>query len=202
MRRDPEATYSGAAAGQCSGCLGRCSRGIGRRGWYWPDPLRRTAVLLDPPAGCDVSGWPLVMASDGSFYLKPDAGLILASPADEHPSQACDAQPEELDIAYAVHYAQQALQQCGRSSTAGPAWQFCCRPYPVIGFCPEFGRIFWVAGQVVMVSRQHPPRRGWRPLSCWAAVCRSTSNRQAFDPAWVSRVDSRQMAPHNAGQLA
>jgi D-arginine dehydrogenase len=112
-------------------------------------PLRRTAVLLDPPAGCDVSAWPLVIASDGSFYFKPDAGLILVSPADEHPSAPCDAQPEELDIAYAVHFAQQALQLQVRQvkhSWAGLR-NFTPDRTPVIGFAADAEGFFWLAGQ-------------------------------------------------------
>jgi D-arginine dehydrogenase len=112
-------------------------------------PLRRTAVLLDPPAGCDVSAWPVVMASDGSFYFKPDAGLILVSPADEHPSAPCDAQPEELDIAYAVHFAQQALQLEVRQvkhSWAGLR-NFAPDRTPVIGFAADSEGFFWLAGQ-------------------------------------------------------
>ena len=112
-------------------------------------PLRRTAVLLDPPVGCDVSAWPLVMGADGSFYLKPDAGLILASPADENPSMACDAQPEELDIAYAVDFAQKALNldvKQVRHSWAGLR-TFARDRTPVIGFDPCADGFFWLAGQ-------------------------------------------------------
>ncbi len=112
-------------------------------------PLRRTAVLLDPPVGCDVSAWPLVMAADGSFYLKPDAGLILASPADENPSLACDAQPEELDIAYAVDYAQKALNldvKQVRHRWAGLR-TFARDRTPVIGFDSRVAGFFWLAGQ-------------------------------------------------------
>jgi D-arginine dehydrogenase len=151
-------------------------------------PLRRTAVLLDPPEGCDVSNWPLVMASDGSFYLKPDAGLILASPADEHPSQACDAQAEELDIAYAVHYAEQALQLEVRQvkhSWAGLR-NFVADRTPVIGFAPRSEGFFWIAGQ------------GGHGIQTASAAARlaaslilgkplpSDLKQAGFDAAWVS----------------
>jgi len=112
-------------------------------------PLRRTVVLLEPPETCDVSGWPLLLASDGSFYLKPDAGLILVSPADEHPSQPCDARPDEIDIACAVHHAQQALQVEFR--TVKHSWSglrnFVADRTPVIGFAPDAEGFFWLAGQ-------------------------------------------------------
>ena len=65
-------------------------------------PLRRTAVLVDPPAGTNIAHWPAVIDIDEEFYFKPDAGKLLISPADETPVEACDAQPEELDVAIAI----------------------------------------------------------------------------------------------------
>jgi D-arginine dehydrogenase len=159
--------------------------GVGRIGLM---PLRRTAVLLDPPAGCDVSNWPLVLASDGSFYLKPDAGLIFASPADEHPSRACDAQPEELDIAYAVHYAQQALQLEVRQvkhSWAGLR-NFVADRTPVIGFAPDSEGFFWLAGQGGH-GIQTAPAAARLAASLLLQDGTPTDLEQAgFDPAWVS----------------
>ena len=52
--------------------------------------------------------WPLVVDIDEEFYFKPDAGLLLLSPADETPSAACDTQPEEWDIALAMDRFQRA----------------------------------------------------------------------------------------------
>lgn len=66
------------------------------------EPKRRTALLLQPPAGLAVKRWPMVFAIDESFYFKPDAGKLLVSPADETPSTPCDAQPDDLDVAIAV----------------------------------------------------------------------------------------------------
>ena len=77
------------AAGAWAGVLG-ATAGLGDRGLT---PLRRTAVLIDPPDGVEVSNWCHVDDVGGDFYFKPDAGLILASPVDETPSPPCDAQP-------------------------------------------------------------------------------------------------------------
>lgn len=112
-------------------------------------PLRRTAVLVDPPKAFDISAWPLLFASDASFYLKPDAGLLLASPADEHPSAPCDAQPEELDVAYAAHYVQEALDieiKQVRHKWAGLR-NFVADRSPVVGFDKGVKNFFWVTGQ-------------------------------------------------------
>ncbi|MDB5367717.1 MAG: FAD-dependent oxidoreductase, partial [Rhodospirillales bacterium] len=65
-------------------------------------PMRRTAILLDAPVGKPVENWPMVIDSQEQFYFKPDAGMLLVSPADETPSAPCDAQPDEIDVAIAV----------------------------------------------------------------------------------------------------
>ena len=43
----------------------------------------------------------MLLDVDEQFYLKPDAGKLLLSPADETPSDPCDAQPDEMDLAVA-----------------------------------------------------------------------------------------------------
>lgn len=66
-------------------------------------PKRRTAFTFAPPAGTDTARWPLLLAADESFYMKPDAGALLASPVNEDPTHPQDVQPEELDIALGLH---------------------------------------------------------------------------------------------------
>lgn len=112
-------------------------------------PKRRTAFLVDPPAGFDSHAWPLVVAADESFYFKPDAGKLLCSPADETPSAPCDAQPEELDIAVAVDRIQQAAEL--PISRISHRWaglrSFVADKTPVVGFDPDVPGFFWLAGQ-------------------------------------------------------
>ncbi len=112
-------------------------------------PLRRTAIIFDPPPGSDISDWPLVAALDGSFYFKPDAGRVLGSAADEVPSSACDAHPEELDIAYAAERVGDALEYkipSIRRSWAGLR-SFVADRNPVIGYAPDVENFFWLVGQ-------------------------------------------------------
>lgn len=66
-------------------------------------PKRRSAFTFAAPAGTDTSGWPLLLAADESFYMKPDAGALLASPVNADPTVPQDVQPEELDIALGMH---------------------------------------------------------------------------------------------------
>lgn len=111
--------------------------------------LRRTALLIDPPAGTIVDRWPAVFDPDEKFYFKPDAGKILVSPADEIPDVPCDAQPEEIDIAMAVDRVQSVLNIEVRS--VSHSWAglrvFARDRDPVLGPDPDVEGLFWCAGQ-------------------------------------------------------
>ena len=112
-------------------------------------PLKRTVILVEPPVGVTPDQWPLVVEFEEQFYFKPDAGKILVSPANEDPSDPCDARPEELDIAYAAHYAEEATDlkiQRVDHSWAGLR-NFVSDRSPVIGFDEEAPGFFWLAGQ-------------------------------------------------------
>ena len=66
------------------------------------EPRRRSALLFAPPAGLDCRHWPMVIGADEDWYLKPDAGQLLGSPANADPVSPQDVQPEALDIALAI----------------------------------------------------------------------------------------------------
>lgn len=111
-------------------------------------PLRRTAVLIDPPDDMSAA-WPAAIDLAGDFYFKPDAGLLLLSPADEHPSEPCDAQPEELDVAIAIDRFEQATGSTVRR--VKHRWAglrvFSSDRTPVVGFDHRLGGFFWFVGQ-------------------------------------------------------
>ena len=67
------------------------------------EPRRRSAFMFAPPADMDTRAWPLVFGAGEDWYFKPDAGLLLGSPANADPVPPQDVQPEELDIALAIH---------------------------------------------------------------------------------------------------
>lgn len=112
-------------------------------------PLRRTAALIDLPDGVDASAWPAVIAIDESHYFKPDAGLLLISPADETPSPPCDAQPEELDVAIAVDRFETLTDRPVRRVRHRWAGLRVFSPdrSPVVGFEASAPGFFWCAGQ-------------------------------------------------------
>ncbi len=68
-------------------------------------PKRRSAFIFAPPPGIDCHDWPMLVSLDESFYLKPDAGMLLGSPANADPVEAHDVQPEQLDIATGMYLA-------------------------------------------------------------------------------------------------
>jgi len=111
-------------------------------------PHRRTAILVDLP-GIDPSAMPEVSELDEEFYFKPDAGRLMVSPADETPCEPADVQPEEIDIAWAVHHVETAttikVDRVARS-WAGMR-SFTRDRLPAIGFDPAHPRFFWLAGQ-------------------------------------------------------
>jgi D-arginine dehydrogenase len=112
-------------------------------------PKRRTALTCDAPAGCDISRWPLVMDAQESFYFKPDAGMLLVSPANEDPVGPQDVQPEELDVAIAVDRVETATRlqiRQVRRKWAGLR-SFVSDRSPVVGFAPDAPGFFWLAGQ-------------------------------------------------------
>jgi D-arginine dehydrogenase len=112
-------------------------------------PKRRTAFTTEAPAGCDISNWPLVIDAQESFYFKPDAGVLLVSPANEDAVEPQDVQPEELDVAIAVDRMETAttlqIRQV-RRKWAGLR-SFVADKTPVVGFAPDAPGFFWLAGQ-------------------------------------------------------
>jgi D-arginine dehydrogenase len=113
------------------------------------EPRRRTVLRFDPPPDVDISAWPVAIDVDEQFYFKPDAGLLLLTPADETPSPPCDAQPEELDVAIAIERLQRATRlevQKVRSRWAGLR-TFAPDRTPVVGYDGEAKGFFWLAGQ-------------------------------------------------------
>ncbi len=110
-------------------------------------PKRRTAFMVTAPEGS--TGWPLVVDAHGSFYFKPDGPQLLCSPADETPSEPCDARPEEIDIALAIDRINEMTVlgiRSVKSSWAGLR-SFVADGGMVISFDDRAPGFFWLAGQ-------------------------------------------------------
>lgn len=91
----------------------------------------------------------MVVDVQEQFYLKPDAGKLLISPADETPSPPCDAQPDEMDVAICIDRIENAFDISIRRiehKWAGLR-SFVADGCPVIGFDEQASGFFWLAGQ-------------------------------------------------------
>ncbi len=112
-------------------------------------PKRRTAITFDPPRGLPIERWPAVIDVEEQWYFKPDAGRILASPADETPSPPCDAQPDEYDIAVLIDRITTATTLSVPRIHAKWAGlrSFVADKTVVAGFDPRQRGFFWLAGQ-------------------------------------------------------
>jgi D-arginine dehydrogenase len=113
------------------------------------EPRRRTALLIKPAPQLQINGWPMVHDIEESFYFKPDAGKLLLSPVDETPSEPCDAQPDELDVAIAVDRVERATTLSIQHVTHRWAGlrSFVPDRCPVVGFDGECEGFFWLAAQ-------------------------------------------------------
>jgi D-arginine dehydrogenase len=112
-------------------------------------PKRRSAFTFAPPDGMDCNAWPLVVAVDESWYIKPDAGMLLGSPANADPAPPHDVQPEELDIALAIDRIESATTLAIRrpARTWAGLRSFVADGDLVGGFDPRVAGFFWVAAQ-------------------------------------------------------
>lgn len=112
-------------------------------------PKRRTAVQFDPPEGARIDTWPVAIDVDETFYIKPDAGKLMASPADETPTIPCDAQPDEWDVAVTMERVLSRTSCAPRTITHRWAGlrSFVADKTPVVGFEPDVPRFFWLAAQ-------------------------------------------------------
>lgn len=112
-------------------------------------PLRRSMARVPAPEGQDVTTWPMLFGPGESFYAKPDAGALLVSPADEDPSPAMDAWPEDLVLAegiatfetYVTHRVTRMLSSWAGLRTFAPDRQL------VLGPAPQDAQFVWCAGQ-------------------------------------------------------
>jgi D-arginine dehydrogenase len=60
-------------------------------------PMRRSMARVPSPR--DPSAWPMVVGAGEAWYMKPDAGALLVSPAEEDPAPPHDAFALDLVLA-------------------------------------------------------------------------------------------------------
>lgn len=110
-------------------------------------PMRRSAALIDPPAGSNLEDWPMVVDVEESVYFKPEAGKLMVSPADRTPSPPCDSWAEDMDIAIAIDRYQSLTGEEVRRVTHTWAGlrSFVDDESPLIGADASVPGFFWLA---------------------------------------------------------
>lgn len=112
-------------------------------------PLRRSMAVLPVPAGHDVSHWPLVDDAVERWYMKPETGRLLVSPADQIPVEPHDAFVDDMVLAEGLDRFEQQMDYSVtrvESSWAGLR-SFAPDRTPVVGFDRTADGFFWLAGQ-------------------------------------------------------
>ncbi len=112
-------------------------------------PKRRSAFVFAPPAGVEVGRWPAVVDVDEQWYFKPEAGLLLGSPANADPVAPHDVQPEAIDIATGIARieAMTTLRIVRPTRTWAGLRSFVADGDLVGGFDAEREGFFWLAAQ-------------------------------------------------------
>lgn len=112
-------------------------------------PLRRSMARIPAPAGMDVRAWPMVIGGAEDWYMKPDAGALIVSPAEEDPVPPHDAYTDDMVLAEGLARFEAAVTTPVTRLLASWAGLRTFAPdrVPVIGFAPDAPGFFWLAGQ-------------------------------------------------------
>ena len=112
-------------------------------------PMRRSAALIPPPDGHDISKWPLFVSAAESWYAKPESGQLMISPADEDHVEPHDVWAEDMVLAEGIErYQQMVTTPVTRiTHTWAGMRSFAPDRTLVVGFTPDTDGFFWLAGQ-------------------------------------------------------
>jgi D-arginine dehydrogenase len=112
-------------------------------------PKRRTAVMVDAPAGIVLDKVPAIDFMGCNNYIKPEKHQLMVSPGDETPVVAQDIQPDDYDVAVLIDWVEATTQI--NVSKVNHQWAglrcFVNDGLPVVGFDAEIDNFFWLAGQ-------------------------------------------------------
>jgi D-arginine dehydrogenase len=111
-------------------------------------PLKRTAFMVPSPFA-DSTSFPVVGELHHAWYLRPDGAQFMCSPADETPSEPCDARADEIDIARTIDMINERTRLAIRSVASHWAGLRTFAPdrAMVIGPDPAQSNFIWCVGQ-------------------------------------------------------
>lgn len=147
-------------------------------------PLRRSAALISAPDDADIRRWPAVSSLQKSFYFKPEGGELMVSPADETPFDACDAFPDDYDLAVGIARAEECADLKVRrinSSWAGLR-TFSEDGQPIYGFDPTLPGFYWCAGQGGTGFQTAAGGAAWCAAEILGRAAPEAVMAHAFDP--------------------
>jgi D-arginine dehydrogenase len=113
------------------------------------EPKRRTIITFDAPAGTPLDRLPFTKTIGDELYFAPESGRLFASPMDEVPSEPCDAQPDEYEVALAAYRMEERTTvkvERIHSRWAGLR-TFTPDKHPAVDFAVDGHGFFWLAGQ-------------------------------------------------------
>ncbi|QPM91308.1 FAD-dependent catabolic D-arginine dehydrogenase DauA [Pseudooceanicola algae] len=167
---------SGAWAEQVGSLAGARDLGL--------QPCRRTGLFFNLPPGVDPATLPMMVDAEGEFYVKPENGGMMATPADLTPSPPCDARPEPMDVALGTDRVRAAFDLPGITPVRSWAGlrSFVADGVPVCGFDPQVEGFFWLVGQGGVGIQCSPALAGLA-----ASMIRGEAPEMpGIDPAWFS----------------
>jgi D-arginine dehydrogenase len=156
-------------------------------------PLRRTIITFDAPPETRLDRLPFAKTIGEELYFAPESGRLFASPMDEVPSEPCDAQPDEYEVALAAHRVEErTIVKVERIHSRWAGLRtFTPDRHPAIGFAQDAKGFFWLAGQ------------GGFGLQTSPAMAAITASLIAGEPWPVGDVSAEELSPGRfAGQSA
>ena len=113
------------------------------------EPMRRTIITFDAPPGTKLEDLPFAKTVGDELYFAPESGRLFASPMDEVPSDPCDAQPDEYEVALAAQRMEErTIVKVDRIHSRWAGLRtFTPDRHPAAGFEPGWEGFFWLAGQ-------------------------------------------------------
>ena len=112
-------------------------------------PKRRTIITFDAPPNTDLTELPFAKTIGDELYFAPESGRLFASPMDEVPSEPCDAQPDEYEVALAAFRMEERTIVKVRQihSKWSGLRTFTADKHPGVGSASDAEGFFWLAGQ-------------------------------------------------------
>jgi D-arginine dehydrogenase len=153
------------------------------------EPKRRTIITFDAPAETKLEGLPFAKTVGDELYFAPESGRLFASPMDEVPSEPCDAQPDDYEVALAAFRMEErtiVTVERIHSKWAGLR-SFTPDRHPAVGFARDAEGFFWLAGQ------------GGFGLQTSPAMARIVASLIAGEPWPVADIAPEQLSPGRFG---